>query len=717
MFIENYLHTRDKLNSKKSYSIAFCILCIFLLYVTQINMVSAGTGINQQIPYSGSLVNNAGVVLPDNNYRAKFVLWDALSGGTQVYQEFYDGINSNPGTGLSVPLPISDGRFDILLGSRNTTFPTITNNDTLYLEVQLDADNNALTGVGGYEEVFAPRRRIGSTVSAINALRLVAPPGGADADTLSLDIAGNVIASSLGGVANGAAGLGFDRVLLANSIGQFSQVNISTLGGWGLLGNATTDAWNGTTGTYLGTTSAQPLVLATTNATAQDIRLFTGVNGANERLRVSSTGEIIIGNGNTNAAPAAANLSGTNASGTNIAGNTFTITGGRGTGTGAGGDLLFATAPAGLTGASLNAAVTRLQITSAGNIIAPILGGAANGVAPGGFDRVLLANSSGQFSQVNISTLGGGGSPGGSNNQLQFKNGAAFAGATNVEIAQGALRLLPQSTPTAPASGVLLYSETLAGRDVPYYMTSSGRKDAVGPAFFGKQVPFQVGVANGTTAPPTIGGSVVTAATLSYQFSAISTNRYTSMPRKRYNTASANATTGIRQDYGMFYSGNAAGYGGVFFSARFGVNANKLSTVFVGLTSSTAALGGNASALTNMIGMGYDLTDPITGNWFLMKNNGAGTAQRIDLLATNAARAGDIGFELNMYNPPNSTTWFVYITNLNTGAVVLNTSYVADAEVPVVNTGLAMKAEIRNDAVATNANIEHHYIYVEPQGL
>jgi hypothetical protein len=290
MFIENYLHTRDKLNSKKSYSIAFCILCILLLYVTQINMVSAGTGINQQIPYSGSLVNNAGVVLPDNNYRAKFVLWDALSGGTQIYQEFYDGINSNPGTGLSVPLPISDGRFDILLGSRNTTFPTITNNDTLFLEIQLDMDNN-----GSYEEVFAPRRRIGSTVSAINALRLVAPPGGTDTDTLSLDIAGNVIASSLGGVANGAAGLGFDRVLLANNLGQFSQVNISTLGGWGLLGNATTDAWNGTTGTYLGTTSAQPLVLATTNATAQDIRLFTGVNGANERMRITGIGNVGIG--------------------------------------------------------------------------------------------------------------------------------------------------------------------------------------------------------------------------------------------------------------------------------------------------------------------------------------------------------------------------------------------------------------------------------------
>lgn len=640
MSIKNYLNIIDKSGLKKYY-IIFGIIFLFVIFVAtqKINIVSAATGINQQIPYSGSIVNNAGIVLPDNTYRAKFVLWqwDGVTIGvneTQVYEEIRDGITVYPGTGVSPALSINDGRFDILLGSQNATLSSILNNDSLYLEIQLDMDNN-----GSYEEVFRPRRRIGSAVSAINALRLVATPGGADTDTLSLDIAGNVIASSLGGSANGAAGLGYDRVLLANSTGQFSQVNISTLGGgsgWGLLGNATADAWNGTTGSFVGTTSAQTLVLATTNATAQDIKFFTGANGANERL----------------------------------------------------------------------------SITGAGNIIAPILGGTANATI-GSNDRVLLSNSSGQFSQAAVSVF----QPGGSNNQLQFKNGTAFAGASNVEIAQGALRLIPQSTPTAPASGVLLYSESLAGSDLPYYMTSSGRKDAVGKAWFGKPVPLEVGVANGTTAPPTLGGSVVTAATLSYQFSANSTNRYTSMARKRYNTASANATTGIRQDYGFAYSGNDVGYGGVFFSTRFGVNANKLSTVFVGLTSSTGALGGNASALTNMIGMGYDLTDPTTGNWFLMKNNGAGTAQRIDLLATNAARAGDIGFELNLYNPPNSTTWFVYITNLNTGAVVLNTSYIADAEVPVVNTGLAMKAEIRNDAVATNANIEHNYIYVEPQGL
>jgi hypothetical protein len=298
MVVKNYLNIIDKSNIKKHY-IALAVILFFAMFFTQqINIVSAGTGINQQIPYSGTLVNNAGVVLPDNTYRAKFILWDALTGGTQVYEEIRNGAVTYSGTGVSPALSINDGRFDILLGSQNTILPTIVNNDSLYLEIQLDMDNN-----GSYEEIFNPRRRIGSALSSINALRLVAASGGTNTNTLSLDVAGNVVATSLGGIVNSSTPSGFDRVIIANSSGQFSQVNFSSITsgslttstGWTLAGNSTTDAWNGTSGSRLGTTSAQPLVLATTNAIAQDIRFFTGANGANERMRITSGGNVGIG--------------------------------------------------------------------------------------------------------------------------------------------------------------------------------------------------------------------------------------------------------------------------------------------------------------------------------------------------------------------------------------------------------------------------------------
>jgi hypothetical protein len=46
---------------------------------------------------------------------------------------------------------------------------------------------------------------------------------------------------------------------------------------WALTGNAITAAWDGTTGNFLGTTNAQPLVIATTNTTApQPIQIWVG---------------------------------------------------------------------------------------------------------------------------------------------------------------------------------------------------------------------------------------------------------------------------------------------------------------------------------------------------------------------------------------------------------------------------------------------------------
>jgi hypothetical protein len=88
-----------------------------------------------------------------------------------------------------------------------------------------------------------------------------------------------------------------DDVLIVNASNQISRIAQTNLVGssWQLSGNSNADAWNGTAGSRLGTTSTQPLVLATTNATAQDIRFFTGANGASERMRILGTGNVGIG--------------------------------------------------------------------------------------------------------------------------------------------------------------------------------------------------------------------------------------------------------------------------------------------------------------------------------------------------------------------------------------------------------------------------------------
>jgi hypothetical protein len=340
------------LKSKKYIQVFAFTLFIFILNIFNVNYAYANVGINTQIPYSGNIIKNDGTVL-DGTYKAKLLIYDVPTGGVALYEEIWNGSNGESNT-----FRVNDGRFEVLVGAQNpTNFLNSINKDTLYLELQLDIDNDPS---GIYEETFAPRKRIASAVSAINSLRLVSN-NGSNVNTLSLDAGGNVTATALGGGTNLTPLAGFDRVLLANSSGQFSQVSISALGstGWGLSGNNITTAWNGSTGSFLGTTSAQPLVLATTNATPQDIRFFTGANGANERMRITGAGDFIVNS----------------------------------------------------------------------------LGGGANTTTPGGFDRVLLANSSGQFNQVGISSLGAGIWASQSDfNNLQSEVVAARGDRTNLDL-------------------------------------------------------------------------------------------------------------------------------------------------------------------------------------------------------------------------------------------------------------------------------------------
>jgi hypothetical protein len=63
---------------------------------------------------------------------------------------------------------------------------------------------------------------------------------------------------------------------------------------WALTGNGITSAWNGSSGNFLGTTNAQPLVIATTStAPPQPIQFWTNNT---ERMRITETGEVVVQN-------------------------------------------------------------------------------------------------------------------------------------------------------------------------------------------------------------------------------------------------------------------------------------------------------------------------------------------------------------------------------------------------------------------------------------
>lgn len=87
------------------------------------------------------------------------------------------------------------------------------------------------------------------------------------------------------------------------------------------------------------------------------------IGGNNKQIN-----DLYIGKGETNGSPIDVGIHPTSALGTNIAGGNLEIAGGRSTGTGAGGSILFQTSPAGATGATLNALSTRMQINSSGHV-------------------------------------------------------------------------------------------------------------------------------------------------------------------------------------------------------------------------------------------------------------------------------------------------------------------------------------------------------------
>lgn len=112
---------------------------------------------------------------------------------------------------------------------------------------------------------------------------------------------------------------------------------------------------------------------ASQDVTTGSLSFFTndgsGATSMREVLRISSTGNAILGNGDLVAAPSSQTFRSPNASGTDIAGGSLTLAGGRGTGTGAGGSVIFQTAPAaGSTGSSLNTAVERFRVKQGGQI-------------------------------------------------------------------------------------------------------------------------------------------------------------------------------------------------------------------------------------------------------------------------------------------------------------------------------------------------------------
>jgi hypothetical protein len=200
--------------------------------------------------------------------------------------------------------------------------------------------------------------------------------------------------------------------------------------------------------------------------------------------------------------------------------------------------------------------------------------------------------------------------------------------------------------------------------------------------------------AGNSTTITSVGAATLTAAGTATAANIATTNRHTQMHRLDYlvTTPTTSAIAGVRSSAAQYFIGNTAGSGGFYFACRFGpatgvsVTGNRC---FTGMTSSaTAPTDIEPSTQTNMIGVGWDGAD---ANIQFMRNDGAGTATKIDLGIAVPIVDRTSAYEIIFHCPPNSTTFTYTFTDLSSGTVASGS---VNTDLPAANTLLAPRGWI-----------------------
>ncbi len=274
---------------------------------------------------------------------------------------------------------------------------------------------------------------------------------------------------------------------------------------------------------------------------------------------------------------------------------------------------------------------------------------------------------------------GGGGSPGGASGEIQYNNAGAFAGAADVEIEGGQLRLPAIATPASPAAdGLKLFGKKRGGRMMTAQIGPSGVDTSLQPHSGTNAVSKWQPAGNSTTITA-VGDAGLTATGTATAANVATTNRHTYMKRLEHlvTVAATTAVAGFRGAAAKWgVGGAAAGDGGFHFICRFGPATGVGTTthrLFVGMSNATAApTDVEPSSIANMVGVGYDAADT---NMQIM-HRGAGAVTKIDLGASFPVPTADRTkvYELVMFSKPGTTQEVGYeVTDLATGAVASGT--------------------------------------------
>jgi Protein of unknown function (DUF2793) len=311
---------------------------------------------------------------------------------------------------------------------------------------------------------------------------------------------------------------------------------------------------------------------------------------------------------------------------------------------------------------------------------------------------------------------GGGGSSGGATGEVQYNNAGAFAGAADVEIETGQLRLPAIATPSAPtADGLKLFGKKRGGRMMPAQMGPSGLDTMLQPHVAATAISKWMPAGNSTTITAD-GAAALTATGTATAANVAATNRHTYMKRLEHlvTVAATTAVAGFRSGVAQYSVGGVgAGDGGFHMICRWGPAtgvATATNRAFVGMANSVAApTDVEPSSIINIVGMGWDAAD---ANIQIM-HRGAGAVTKIDLGASFPVPTADRtkAYELALFSKPGTTQEVGYeVTDLAIGAVA---SGAITTNLPTTATLLAPRGWMSVGGTSSVIGIALMGLYVE----
>lgn len=266
------------------------------------------------------------------------------------------------------------------------------------------------------------------------------------------------------------------------------------------------------------------------------------------------------------------------------------------------------------------------------------------------------------------------------------------------------------SVPSAPSAGFLrLFNRQRAGRGLLHMIGPAGLDTALQPALFGNSVYMWL-PGTGTTLGINFGTNFTarnsgTAAAQAHP-TKTSTSAITSMNRATFGTGTtATGASGVQSGQSVAWRGNAAGLGGFFFFARFGVETLASDQrVFVGLSANNAAMAADPSTWNNTIGLCKDTGDT---NWQILARGTAATKTDTGQAVTQ----GQI-LDLLLFAPPNGSDITVRLIDTTAGTVIVD-DVAQSSNLPASTTFMFMQAHTQSQTGATAKLLALNRMYCE----